>query len=230
MDNDVSQKIGSLIEAELPIKDREKYLDILTNRIEGNIKLNSKFINIMLLCILAFPLLVSSKISEISLGPFKLVEDSIIVLLIPTVFTFIHYRYMSVWANITQQKEIYKYLTSNIFSINTNSLLNYNISLQSFTESAILNHIRGGSRFLIKTMAFIWLLMLFIVFVIPYAFGIYGVCILYTKLEFNSVINWLSFVIPIFLMLGTLIATVQCLLEDVGILNKNLIEFGDVPK
>jgi hypothetical protein len=118
-------QISKIILKQLKSTDsREKYLNLLINRIEDNRKSLSSLFIIMLLTIFAFPLIVETRISEISIGPFKLQDNSFAISIIPSIFALCYYKYITIFVDLTEQKELYKVLTSQIFAIKEISYLN----------------------------------------------------------------------------------------------------------
>ena len=70
------QQISKIIFEQLDtIESKEKYLNLLNSRIDENRKTLSSLLVIMVLTAFAFPLIVETKISEISVGPFKLRDN-----------------------------------------------------------------------------------------------------------------------------------------------------------
>jgi hypothetical protein len=84
---------------------QDSYLDILNNRISDNKKTMGKLFLILLIVGFAYPLLLEAKISEFSIGPFKLDDIQIAIGIIPTIFSFIFYKYILTWLNIVEQKK-----------------------------------------------------------------------------------------------------------------------------
>ena len=107
------EKIKELLKEQILTSDhQEKYLDIVQDRIRENKALISKLYLVMIFAVVAFPLLIHTKISEISIGPISINDSNIAVSLIPTIFSFAYYKFMTVWLDIVEQKMAFKSLTS----------------------------------------------------------------------------------------------------------------------
>lgn len=89
---------------------RIKYLEILEKRIDENKKEIGSIFLVLAICGFAFHLLLQRKISEVTIGPFKISDTNIILAIIPTVFTFLYYKYLMIWYDFVEKKMFIKYL------------------------------------------------------------------------------------------------------------------------
>lgn len=141
------QQISKIIFEQLDtIESKEKYLNLLNSRIDENRKTLSSLLVIMVLTAFAFPLIVETKISEISVGPFKLRDNLFAISIIPSIFSYCYYKYAAIWTEVIEQKFILKNLTSKIFSIKENSYLNERLKPFSFADHIIEHSIRVQSK------------------------------------------------------------------------------------
>lgn len=84
MDRD--QKVFSFIKEQLKSENsKEKYLDILSQRMEDNRKVIGRLFLVLILSAAAFPLIAQTKIAEISIGSFKIIDGDIALAIIPTI-------------------------------------------------------------------------------------------------------------------------------------------------
>ena len=130
------QRVYSHIKEELKTeKYKEKFLDILTQRMEENRKALGRLFLVLLLTFIAFPLIAETKITEISIGPFKIVDSDIALALIPTIFTYAYYKYLLIWFDFVEQKRTYRLLTMDYFNFKTDSFLNDRLNAFSIIDS-----------------------------------------------------------------------------------------------
>ena len=138
----------------LTSESKEEYLNLLNQRIEDNRKAMGRLFLALILLGVAFPLLKEYKITEVSVGPFKISDIQIVILIIPTVFNFMYYKYIITWFDLIDQKRIYTNLTSIIFEIKKDSNLNKKLRSFSFTNS--LDNMFSNGK-----MDFFWMSSLF---------------------------------------------------------------------
>jgi len=188
---------------------QEKYLGILNIRIEENSKTSRKLFNIMLFIVCAFPLILETKISEISLGPFKLMDNSIAIGIIPTLFALTYYRYMTVWFDLNEQKELYKNLTSKYFNLGIESFLNEKLTPYAFVESIAKHHFNEKSKFLSLVVKALWIPIIFMMIIFPIGFIYYSVINLYKQFGLEDIIDWIIFLLPIFIQVLTILISIQ---------------------
>jgi len=188
---------------------RNKYLDLLNQRIDENKKSLNNLLMIMIFLIIAFPLILETKISEISVGPFKLQENSIALYIIPAIFAFCHYKIIQINFNLNQQNKYYKGLTSIIFNHTQFSTANYIITPNSFLESAEYYHFRENSKSLKKFLNIFWIPIRFGIFLFPYWFIYYTSKTLFNKYGLNNIQETIFFSFSILISLFALILTIQ---------------------
>ncbi len=213
--------ISKLIEEEIGTKElQEKYLNLLISRIDENRKSIRNLISIMLVTVLAFPLIIETKISEISFGPFKLQDNSFAISIIPTIFAFSYYKYITVWYDLIDQKNVYKILTAGILSIEKESLLNEILRPYSFFDSVAKNHLKEKSKTLGCIITLLWLPIIIGIGVFPFIFEYYSIKILYTKFRLRTIFDWVFLISPILTSLFTLIVMIQVGKKDIARINE----------
>lgn len=188
---------------------RNKYLDLLNQRIDENKKSLNNLLMIMVFLVIAFPLILETKISEISVGPFKLQENSIALYIIPSIFAFCHYKIIQVNFNLNQQSKYYKGLTSVIFNHTQFSTANYIIIPYSFLESTEYYHFRENSKSLKKILNFFWIPLRFGIFLFPYWFIYYTSKTLFNKYGLNNIQETIFFSSSILISVFAFILTIQ---------------------
>jgi hypothetical protein len=188
---------------------QEKYLNLLNLRIEENRKTLSAILTIMILTVFAFPLIIETKISEISIGPFKLHDNSFAISIIPSIFAVCYYKYASIWIELTEQKIVFKNLTSKIFSIKQTSYLNDRIKPFSFTDFIILNHLQVKSQKMGCLLAIFWIPFLTVLMFFPFLFEYYTVKTLYVRTSLDTLLDWVFFLVPILTGIFTLLIYIQ---------------------
>ncbi|MGN7812486.1 hypothetical protein [Flavobacterium sp. 22076] len=188
---------------------RNKYLDLLNQRIDENKKSLNRLLLIVLFLIIAFPLILQTKIDEISVGPFKLQENTIALYIIPSVFAFCHYKIIQVYLVISSQSKYYMGLTSVIFKHRQFSVANNIIKPYLFLESTAYYHLTEESKSLKKILNFFWYSMLLGIILFPYWFIYYTLKSLFIKYGLNSIQDLMFFLSPIFISCFTFVLTVQ---------------------
>lgn len=200
-----------LVSAEL----KEKYLNLLTVCIDENRKLIGKLFTIMLFTVFAFPLIVETKISEILVGPFKLKDNIIAISIIPSIFAFCYYKYISVWIDLVEQKNVFKELTAIIFNVESKSFLNERIRPYSFLDSIINHHLEDNSKKVGCINSLFWLPIMILFLIFPFLFEYYAVKLLYLKYGLDTILEWFFFLTPILSGLFTIIMLFQVGKKDI---------------
>ncbi|RSK39047.1 hypothetical protein [Mangrovimonas spongiae] len=209
------EKIQSLIKEELKSESsREKYLNILDHRIDDNRKSMGKHFLVLLLTALAFPLLMETKISEISIGPLKIIDSKIALSLIPTVFTFVYYKYLMIWFDLVEQKRTFKLLTAELFGIDVKSFLNDRLKPFSITDSIDKHHSQRKLDSIGCITYFFWIPTGFILILFPFAFEFYLIKKVFEILNPKSIFEWLLFIAPILIGLFTILMLIQVIRND----------------
>lgn len=188
---------------------RSKYLDLLNQRIDENKKSLNRLLLIILFLIIAFPLILETKISEISVGPFKLQENTIALYIIPSIFAFCHYKTIQIYLIISKQSKYYTGLASVFFKHSQFSVASNIIKPYLFLESTAYHHLTEDSKLLKKILDFLWILILLGIILFPYWFVYYTLKSLFIKYGLNNIQDLLFFISPILLSCFTIILTVQ---------------------
>ncbi|KQB41158.1 hypothetical protein [Flavobacterium aquidurense] len=188
---------------------RNKYLDLLNQRIDENKKSLNSLLMIMIFLVIAFPLILDTKISEISVGPFKLQENSIALYIIPSIFAFCHYKVIQVNLNLNMQSKYYKGLTSVIFNHSQYSTANIIITPYLFLESTQYYHFTEKSRVLKLLLTISWFLLRFGIFIFPYWFTYFTTKILFNKYGLNNTQEIMFFSSPIIITVFAIILHIQ---------------------
>lgn len=208
--------IFNIIEEKLiSVELKEKYLNLLIVRIDENRKLIAKLFTIMLLTVFAFPLIVETKISEILVGPFKLNDNNIAISIIPSIFAYCYYKYISVWIDLVEQKNVFKELTAIIFNVESKSFLNERIRPYSFIDSIINYHLEDNSKKVGCINSLLWLPIMILFLIFPFLFEYYAVKILYLKYGLDTILECFFFIIPILSGLLTIIMLFQVGKKDI---------------
>lgn len=208
--------IFNIIEEKLiSVELKEKYLNLLIVRIDENRKLIAKLFTIMLLTVFAFPLIIETKISEILVGPFKLNDNNIAISIIPSIFAYCYYKYISVWIDLVEQKNVFKELTAIIFNVESKSFLNERIRPYSFIDSIINYHLEDNSKKVGCINSLLWLPIMILFLIFPFLFEYYAVKILYLKYGLDTILEWFFFIIPILSGLFTIIMLFQVGKKDI---------------
>jgi hypothetical protein len=176
---------------------KEKYLNLLNFRIDENRKSLNTLLTVMVLTVFAFPLIVETKISEISIGPFKLKDNLFAISIIPSIFAYCYYKYAAMWIELIEQKFICKNLTSKIFSINETSYLNERLKPFSFADHIIYHSAQVKSKKLGCFLGFFWIPTIIGLIFFPFLFEYYTVKTLYLKTGLNKILDWVFFLTPI---------------------------------
>ena len=208
------EKIKKAINEQLEIEDQKQYADLLINRIEENRKTMSRLSITLFFCIFAFPLITESKISDISLGPFKL-NDSLIALgLIPSIFAFTYYKYITVWIDLVEQKMTYKVLVSEIFSFKPETFLNQKIWPYSFLDSIMMHHLKEDSKSLGCITMLFWIPIGLILILFPFVFEYYTIHTLYNKFGLDTFLKKTVLFLPALMGLSTIHIIIQVIRKD----------------
>lgn len=208
--------IFNIIEEKLiSVELKEKYLNLLIVRIDENRKLIAKLFTIMLLTVFAFPVIIETKISEILVGPFKLKDNNIAISIIPSIFAYCYYKYISVWIDLVEQKNVFKELTAIIFNVESKSFLNERIRPYSFIDSIINYHLEDNSKKVGCINSLLWLPIMILFLIFPFLFEYYAVKILYLKYGLDTILEWFFFIIPILSGLFTIIMLFQVGKKDI---------------
>jgi len=169
---------------------QEKYINLLNVRIDENRRISNSLLKIMIFSAIAFPLILETKISEISLGPFKLLDNSIAIGIIPTLFAFTYYRYMSVLSDLREQKKAYRHLTTVLFDIKYDSFLNNNLSPYSLVDSIGKFHFNKESKATLILTFLFWIPVLLTIIFMPIIFVLYAAYKTYITFGLDSYIDW----------------------------------------
>ena len=207
------EKIRRALDEQLTDSNQERYADLLINRIEENRKSLSKLFFTLILCVFAFLMFSESKISEISLGPFKLTDSTIAIALLPSVFAFLYYKYLTIWVDLVEQKMTYKLLTAKLFSIDHKSFLNQKLRPYSFLDSIYNNEEDYKSILGCITMGILLPIGLLITFS-AFAFIFYTVYTLYHKFGLDSIHKKVIFLLPVLLGLFAVLTIIQAFKRD----------------
>ena len=218
------KKIQSLIKKELKSENsKEKYLNILDHRIDDNRKSIGKLFLILLITAIAFPLLTDTKISEISIGPLKIIDSKTALSLIPTIFTFTYYKYLMIWFDLVEQKRTFELLTAELFSLDVKSFLNDRLKPFSITDSIDKHHSQSKLDSIGCITYFFWIPTIFIVILFPFFFEFYLIKKILEVLNPKSILDWLLFITPILIGLFTILMIIQVIRNDLK-KNKNNIQ------
>lgn len=208
------QKIRKCLDNQLAKENQERYSDFLSSRIDENRKSMSRLSITLLLCYFAFPLIVESKISDISFGPFKLSDNLIALGIIPSVFAFVYYKYITVWIDLVEQKMTFRILTSKIFSIEKKSFLNQKLWPHSFLDSIMMYHLEEKSIILGCLTMFFWVPIGLIILIFPFAFEYYMISTIYEKFGYDTFIKKVILITPILIGVFTLLIIFQVAKRD----------------
>lgn len=213
----LEEKISNVIDEQLTKPElREKYLTIIELRIIENKKSLNSILLVMLFSVLAFPLIHEAIISDISIGPFKINDKSFALLIIPSIFSFSYFKYVTIWTEIVKQKNIYKSLTSKVFLLKQNSYLNESIRPFSFLDFLTKhNELEEKSSFLGCIIALFWIPISFFFILFPYGFIYYSLKILFIEKKLNPTIHYTFCYIPIIISILTLITLFQVIRNEI---------------
>lgn len=193
---------------------REKYLGIINQRIDENRKAINGISMILILTIFSFPLIQETKITEISIGPFKLNDNSFAISIIPSIFALCYYKYVTIWIDLVEQKSVYKILTSKIFLLKEKSYLNDRIKHYSFLDSILYLHFEEKSKILGCFVSLIWIPILLGFMFFPFYFEYYTVKTLYLKFGLKNIFDWTFFMTPILIGVFTILMFIQAGKKD----------------
>lgn len=210
------EQIRLLLSNDLKSEDsKEKYLNILDKRLDENRKSLSNLFIVLIISILAFHLLLETKISEINLGPLKIVDNKIAISLIPTIFTIVYYKYLMVWFDMIEQKRVYKLLTLQIFKFKNKSYLNDRISPFSITDS-IDKHYSSEQKNVFGCLTYLLLLpTVFLIMVFPFAYEYYLINKLFKILTFTTKFEWFLFISPVIICGYTILMAIKAIQKDI---------------
>lgn len=209
--------ISSIIDNELNSNELiEKYLKLLTYRIEENRKSMRRYSSILILIILIYYLIFNFKIPEISIGPLKLEDNSIAILLLPSIFSFIYYRYILVWIELADQKHIYSNITSKLFNLDFDSLLHIRLRFHSLIESFSIHHLNEKSNVLNFIIGLLWIPIGYGLIILPFIFEVYSIVNIYRNFEIDTFLFWLLFLTPIIIGLFTILVLIKTSLMDIN--------------
>lgn len=188
---------------------KNKYLDLLNQRIDENKKSLNKLLMIMLFLFLAFPLISETKISEISVGPFKLKENSFALYIIPVVFAFCHYKMIQIQLILDRQIKYYRGLVSVIFHHRDYSIVSNLLKPYSFLDSTRYYHLTESSKPLINFIKIFWAPIHIGIILSPYWFIYYTVKTIYYKFGLDNIQVIIFFLAPILISFFTIILLIQ---------------------
>ena len=195
---------------------KEKYLDILNVRIEDNRKSIGKIFIILILTTLSFPLLIDTKIVEISLGPFKIIDSNIVLSLLPLIFNYSYYKYLMIWYDLAEQKITYKLLTSIVFNIGQKSFLNERLKPFSITDSISKHHNQEKNDKVGYLAALLLIPSGLILILFPFIFEIYLLIKVFEVLRPKYFFEWLIFITSILTVLFTILMLIQVIKNDLN--------------
>lgn len=188
---------------------RVKYLEILEKRIAENKKAIASIFLVLVLCGFAFQLLLQTKISEVTIGPFKISDTNIIMAIIPTVFTFSYYKYLMIWYDFVEQKNVYKVLTSLIFDIKYESYLNDRIRPFSITDSVSKYHTQEKWNFTGCLSYLLWIPIGLTILLFPFIYEFYLIYEIINNANSISGLNLLFVIAPILIIIFTILMLVK---------------------
>lgn len=179
----------------------EKYIEIIGLRIEENRKIENKMLLIMMFSFMAFLLLREAKISEFSIGPFKINDLNLVWVSMPSIFAYCNYKYSVVYYELKFQLNIYEKLTQKIFNFKEDNYLNSLLVPFSFLEKIREVQFKFNNKYeTIFLVSFLYLPVLLVLFIIQFCF------VLYASYElFISKVNYVFIIVPILLFLSNLI-------------------------
>ncbi|MDF2551371.1 MAG: hypothetical protein K0R77_646 [Chryseobacterium sp.] len=198
---------------------KEKFLEILEKRMEENKKSLGSLFVALLLCGFAFQLILQTKISEVNLGPFTVNDTKIIFLIIPSIFTFVYYKYLMIWYDFAEQKNVYKVLTSLLFDLEYESYLNERLRPFSITDSVSKYHSQKKMNLTGCLGYFLWLPIGLIIIIFPFGYEVYLIFKLLTSTNSYSFFEILLIAIPSTIFVLTILMLVKVI--DKGIKGEN---------
>ncbi len=188
---------------------KNKYLDLLNQRIEENRKSLNRLVMIMFFLVIAFPLILETKISEISVGPFKLKENSFALFIIPSIFAFCHYIAVQVVILLNKQIKYYKGIVSVIFKHRDYSVVNNLLKPYIFLDSTRYFHLTEKSKALSIIIKIFWAPIHIGITLLPYWFIYYTSKIIYYKFGLDNIQEILFFLAPIIISFFSIILVIQ---------------------
>ena len=188
---------------------KNKYLDLLNQRIDENGKSLNKLLMIMFFLVIAFPLILETKISEISVGPFKLKENSFALYMIPSIFAFCHYKVIQVQILLNDQITYFKTLASVIFNHRDYSIVSNLIAPYAFLRSTYSLHFTEKSTTLIRFLKIFWTPITLGIVILPYWFIYYAVKSLYHKYGLDNIQEIMFFSAPILMAFFSIVLIIQ---------------------
>lgn len=194
---------------------KNKYLDLLNQRIEENKKSLNKLVMIMFFLFIAFPLISETKISEISVGPFKLKENSFALYIIPSIFAFCHYKMIQIYFLLIQQIKYYKGLVSVIFHHRNHSTVNNMLKPYFFLDSTRYYHLTEDSKVLINFIKIFWAPIHIGITLLPYWFVYYTAKTIYYKFGLDNIQKIIFFLVPILISFFSIILIIQVFKREV---------------
>jgi len=204
---DRDQKVFSFIKEELKSENsKEKYLDILSQRMEDNRKAIGRLFLVLILSAAAFPLIAQTKIAEISIGPFKIIDGDIALAIIPTIFTYTYYKYLLIWFDFVDQKRTFRLVTSAYFGLKSDSFLNERLNPFSVIDS-ITRHNKQEKMDIIGCLSnLLWIPTAFVLIFLPFGIEYYLIKETYEIINPISFIDWLIVIIPTLIALFTVLS------------------------
>lgn len=188
---------------------KNKYLDLLNQRIDENRKSLNRLLLTMFFLVIVFPLILETKISEITVGPFKLKENSIALLIIPSIFAFYHYKTIQIQLILERQIKYYKGLVSVIFHNGQYSIVNNILKPYTFLDSTRFYHLTEDSKPLINFIKIFWIPIHIGIIFLPYWFVYYTVKTIYSKFGLDNIQEIIFFLVPILISFFTIILKIQ---------------------
>lgn len=209
------QRILSKIQEGLKSKEsKEKYLDILNQRMEDNRKALGRLFIVLILSAIAFPLIADTKIAEISIGPFKIIDSDIALAIIPTIFTYAYYKYLLIWFDFVEQKRTYRLLTTNYFGFEYDSFLNDRLNPFSVVDSISRHHTQEKFDMIGCLSYLLWIPTAFVLIFLPFATEFYLIKRTFEIVLPTSLIDWTVVIIPILIALFTILSLIQVIKND----------------
>lgn len=188
---------------------KNKYLDLLNQRLDENKKSLNILLMMMFFIIVAFPLILETKISEISIGPFKLRENSFALCIMPSIFAFCHYKAVQIHLLLNRQKRYYRGLTSVLFNHRQYSVVSNIIKPYSFLDSTHYYHFTENSKVLVNFLKILWAPIQLGIIFLPYWFIYTTIKTLYYKYGLDNIQEIMFFLVPILLSFFTIILIIQ---------------------
>ncbi len=209
------KRISSFIQEELKTESaKEKFLDILIQRLEDNRKALGSVFLVLLFTAIAFPLIAETKISEISIGPFKIIDSDIALVIIPTIFTFAYYKYLLIWFDFVEQKRTYRLLTKDYFKFKSNSYLNDRLNPFSITDSISRHHAQEKFGVFGCLSYLLWIPTALVLVFLPFGVEFYMIKETFEIIQPDTIIKWVIIFIPILITLFTIFSLVQVFRND----------------